>query len=196
MSTTALRRDARDNREKLKAAATDVFLDRGLGVPLDEIAHRAGVSTGTLYNRFGSREALIDAVISDLVGARLDAAISSADAAGDPWERLSTYLWELCALQAACPAASDVIALRYPDAVELAALCERARHRADAFVGEARDAGAVRADLRIDDVVVALTANAAVIASTHAAPDAWRRHLGFVLTGMRVPDAVDAPNER
>ncbi|MEU0358086.1 TetR/AcrR family transcriptional regulator [Streptomyces cyaneofuscatus] len=59
----ALRRDARDNVAKLRAAALEVFTAKGLGAPLEETAKAAGVSVGTLYNRFGPREALIDSVI-------------------------------------------------------------------------------------------------------------------------------------
>ncbi len=40
-----------------------------MDAPLEEIAATAGVSAGTLYNRFGGRDALIDAVMPDLVEA-------------------------------------------------------------------------------------------------------------------------------
>ena len=50
-----LRADARRNLDKLRAAAAEAFSERGLDMPLEEIAARAGVSIGTLYNRLGPR---------------------------------------------------------------------------------------------------------------------------------------------
>jgi AcrR family transcriptional regulator len=57
-----LRADARRNRDALLAAAAEVFARDGLDAPLCEIARRAGVGQGTLYRRFASREALIEAI--------------------------------------------------------------------------------------------------------------------------------------
>jgi len=69
MSTPArpLRRDAQRNHDLLVQAARDVFAAKGLDAPLDEIARRAGVSPGTLYHRFATREALIEAAMQEHV---------------------------------------------------------------------------------------------------------------------------------
>jgi AcrR family transcriptional regulator len=45
------------------AAADAAFADDGLGVPVDEIARRAGVGAGTLYRHFPTKEALFEAVL-------------------------------------------------------------------------------------------------------------------------------------
>jgi AcrR family transcriptional regulator len=58
-----LRADARRNRELILAAADQVFSEEGLGVPVDEIARRAGVGAGTLYRHFPTKEALFEAVL-------------------------------------------------------------------------------------------------------------------------------------
>src|SRR5262249_56303629 len=47
-----LRADARDNRRRLLEAARDVFIERGPGAPLEEIARQAGTGIATLYRRF------------------------------------------------------------------------------------------------------------------------------------------------
>jgi TetR/AcrR family transcriptional regulator, regulator of autoinduction and epiphytic fitness len=60
--------------------AKELFLERGYdGVPLDEVARRVGWARQTLYNRFGSKEALFRAVVDrhwgffgDSAAARLD----------------------------------------------------------------------------------------------------------------------------
>lgn len=57
-----LRADARRNRDALLVAAGEVFAEEGLDAPLCEIARRAGLGQGTLYRRFATREALIEAL--------------------------------------------------------------------------------------------------------------------------------------
>ena len=49
------RRDALENRARLLAAAREVFVERGLNVMLEEIAHHAGVGVATMYRNFPSR---------------------------------------------------------------------------------------------------------------------------------------------
>lgn len=61
---TPLRADAQLNKERILAAAEDVFMERGAGVSLDEVARRAGVGIGTLYRRFPTREDLLAATYS------------------------------------------------------------------------------------------------------------------------------------
>ncbi|HEY1704146.1 MAG TPA: helix-turn-helix domain-containing protein, partial [Trebonia sp.] len=58
-----LRADARRNIEKVMEAAAEAFARDGLDVPLEDIARSAGVRAGTIYNRFGGREGLLDAVV-------------------------------------------------------------------------------------------------------------------------------------
>lgn len=58
-----LRADARRNRSKILEAAEIAFAEEGVGVPVDEIARRAGVGAGTLYRNFPTKEALFQAVL-------------------------------------------------------------------------------------------------------------------------------------
>ncbi len=62
-----LRSDARRNRDALVTAARELFEERGLDAPLKEIAARAGVAIGTLYNRFPTRDDLIAAAVEDRI---------------------------------------------------------------------------------------------------------------------------------
>jgi AcrR family transcriptional regulator len=59
----AERRDARENRGRILAAAQKEFAVRGLDAEMKDIAARAGVGVGTLYRHFESREGLISALI-------------------------------------------------------------------------------------------------------------------------------------
>ncbi|MDH2903358.1 MAG: TetR/AcrR family transcriptional regulator [Actinomycetota bacterium] len=62
-----MRADAQKNHDKIVATAIEVFTEKGMDAPLDEIATRADVGPGTLYRHFPTREDLIDAVIKSWV---------------------------------------------------------------------------------------------------------------------------------
>ena len=57
-SAGSLRADARRNHEQVLTAARESFLEAGPGVPLEEVARRAGVGIATLYRRFGDKSRL------------------------------------------------------------------------------------------------------------------------------------------
>ena len=72
-----LRRDAELNRQRILAAAGELFAERGLAVTLDDIARHAGVGVGTVYRRYPDKELLIDALFEE----RLTALCEAAEAA-------------------------------------------------------------------------------------------------------------------
>ena len=51
----AERSDARLNRERILAAACEVFAEQGLDGEIREVAERAGVAVGTIYRHFENR---------------------------------------------------------------------------------------------------------------------------------------------
>ena len=67
------RADAARNRDSLLKAAKSVFAAKGEAASLEEVAREAGVGIGTLYRRFPTRDALVEAVygneVEQLVGA-------------------------------------------------------------------------------------------------------------------------------
>lgn len=73
------RKDARPS--ELTAAALDLFVEKGFAATrLDDVAARAGVSKGTLYLYFDSKEALFKAVIEEGIVPTLAAAEQRAAA--------------------------------------------------------------------------------------------------------------------
>jgi AcrR family transcriptional regulator len=63
-----LRADAVRNRDRVLRTAYETFASEGIGVPLDEIARRAGVGAGTVYRHFPTKDDLFRAVIEDRMG--------------------------------------------------------------------------------------------------------------------------------
>jgi AcrR family transcriptional regulator len=90
------RKEARP--QELTAAALALFVEKGFAATrLDEIAARAGVSKGTLYLYFDSKEALFKAVILEGVVPAIEAGEALLDAHDDPAVLLRAILlgwWE------------------------------------------------------------------------------------------------------
>lgn len=61
-NSKSLRADAKQNREQILDTAYKIFVEKGLSIPISEIAREAGVGIGTVYRHFPSKEALLDAV--------------------------------------------------------------------------------------------------------------------------------------
>jgi AcrR family transcriptional regulator len=182
-----LRRDARQNVEKLTEAAVTVFREHGFQAPLDEVARTAGVSIGTLYNRFGSREALIDAAAPAIAAERTDRLASEARGQPDPWRRFRYYVTGLLEMQAASPPVDDIMARRYPESATLSRQCDNALRHATRFIAEAKTAGSLRPDFQPADLTALFLATSGILRGCAGAPaDAWRRHLEFLLDGLRI----------
>jgi len=63
---TAERADAARNRQRILTSAAKLFSERGADcVSIDEVADAAGVGKGTVFRRFGSRAALLLAVLGE-----------------------------------------------------------------------------------------------------------------------------------
>jgi len=73
MASPKWQRRSEDRPREICAAALDVFAEKGFAAAkLDEIARLAGVSKGTLYLYFDSKEDLFRAVVRDTVAPNLD----------------------------------------------------------------------------------------------------------------------------
>ncbi|MBX8688011.1 TetR family transcriptional regulator [Mycobacterium sp. 20091114027_K0903767] len=183
---SAMRADAVRNRDRLMAAAAELFTERGVDVPLDEVARKAGVSIGTLYNHFPNRGALLDVVLSERLAA-IDRLAQQALGDVDPWRGFAGFLDSLFTMQASDRSINDAVARNPAGAVDVAGECGRAGGLLEAVVGRARDTGVLRADFGADDLATLMWAMSKVIAMADGDDAVWRRHLGFVLDGLKNP---------
>jgi len=189
----ALRVDAARNREAILEAARQVFAESGTDAALEEIARRADVGIATLYRRFPTREDLVATAFEPRLHA-YRAAAEAAVAAPDPWDGFSGFVRAACAMQAADTGFADVLALTFPATAEL----DRQLRSATAGLGDvierAKDAGALRADFALEDLVLLLMANAGVVNATKRhAPNAWKRFAAYMLDAFRAPGASSLP---
>jgi AcrR family transcriptional regulator len=156
------RADARRNRAKVLAAAQSAFAAAGTGVSLGEIARRAGVGAGTVYRHFPSKEALLEAVLSQRLERLTRLAAGYAEAA-DPGAAFFEFVTEVVV---STPANQDLCELLgsedgWPRAVLLAS-GRRSAEALAALLEAAQRAGAVRADLDVEGVQAIFTACVAI----------------------------------
>jgi AcrR family transcriptional regulator len=173
-----LRADAARNREKVLRAARDAFAESGYGVPLDEIAVRAGVGPGTVYRHFPTKEALFEAVVT----ARLQDLVTDARArvdSGDPGGAFFGFLGRIAAESAAKRDLPDAISIE-------GSLRDELNAALDVLLRRAQQAGAVRPDVRTSDLIVLLKG---LFASLAGISDPVRRDLVFAVLadGLRPP---------
>jgi AcrR family transcriptional regulator len=192
--TAPLRADAERNRQRLLAAAKDLFATRGLDVTLDEVARHAGVGTGTAYRRFPNKDALIDALMVDRIG-EIAAIATECLEEPDPWVGLTSYFDRALALQAADRGLKEVL-------FSSGRGRERSNHARRAIapvvtklVRRAKEAGMVRDDLDTSDVpLINFMLNTIVDFSRDVEPDLYKRYLAIVLDGLRPrPDLQPLP---
>lgn len=194
MSTVRpLRQDAARNRERLVVAAREVFRRRGLDAPLEEIARTAGVAIGTLYNRFPDRGELIDAALGPLAQRAVDLAEQAARAE-DPWQGFATLLADSCELSAADRGYADMYRSSIPGTPVIAAAKKRLGALKRTIMTRAQDAGVLRDDVEPGDIALITWGIVGTMDATRdSAPEAWRRHLGLVLDGLRAGAAHPLP---
>ncbi|HJP79194.1 MAG TPA: helix-turn-helix domain-containing protein [Pseudonocardiaceae bacterium] len=189
----ALRSDAVRNRALLIEAARELFAERGVDVALDEVAKRAGVSIGTLYNRFPTRAALIEAVFADRLE-KIAAFALRALANPDPWQGFAAYLTDVCELQAADRGFNEVAARGLADSPANRNLRQQVSEAMAQLIERAKQAGAMRADLAIEDLAFVIWGIAQTVERTaDVAPRLWRRHLALLLDGFRAEAAHPLP---
>jgi AcrR family transcriptional regulator len=183
---TTLRADAARNVAQIRSAAIAAFHGRGLSTPLEEIAAAAGVSKATIYNRFGGRQGLIDAVIGELVATEMYAIMEKARRVEDPWESIAGYVTDRRDLQFREPAFTDALLMTYPQSRHLVALAEAATATTGDLVRRGHDAGVLRRDFTAGDLYYADVANGLALRDLPKPPrEDYDRRTRFFLDSLR-----------
>jgi AcrR family transcriptional regulator len=192
-SRPALRVDAERNRQRLIAAAAEMFAERGLDVPIEDIARHAGVGVATLYRRFPTRADLIAGAFERKMAAYADA-VTQALANPDPWAGFCGYIERVCAMQAEDRGFANVLCMTLPEDRQFEAERGRAYENFLELVRRAQAAGGLRDDFVAEDLPVLLMANAGVVAGTAgAAPGAWRRFAAYMIQAFSARGAAPLP---
>jgi AcrR family transcriptional regulator len=188
-----LRRDAREHRDKLIAAAQAEFAADGVDASLEKIAREAGVAIGTLYRHFPTRLDLLMAAFKPRVQEFLDGA-SKAMAIADPWEGFVYYLESLFAMQAGDRGFNDFLSRRFPQSADTERIHDQMCQHIEDVLTRAQDAGQARSDITQADIVNLIWSNGRIMdATSTTAPNAWRRYLYLMLDAYRAERAHSIP---
>ena len=178
-----MRADAVRNRARIVEAAKAAFAETGLETQMEDVARRAGVGVGTLYRHFPTKDSLVRALIVDKMERMADvakAALEEEDA--DPWQAFAGVLWKGAEQQQRDRALTQVVTSQ-PQSVFRAVLEEDTQlgARMAELLERAQRAGAVRKDVRPDDIPLVMCGCAAVVQNGRD----WQRYLTFMLDGFR-----------
>jgi AcrR family transcriptional regulator len=179
-----LRRDAELNRQRITAAAREVFAERGLEATLDDVARHAGLGVGTVYRRFPNKEALVDALFEESFG-RVVALTEQAIENPDAWAGLVGLMLELAELQAGDRGLRDLMLSETYGRDRVAQMRDRIKPLMDRMVERAVGQGSVRADLCAGDIpVLQLMISATISFTEPVRPEVWRRYATILLDGV------------
>ncbi len=177
------RADAIRNREKVLAAAEEVFAEHGIEAGIPEVAERAGVGKGTVYRNFETKDELVAAILTMRMR-RLDDGIVAALESEDPGEGLRQVLHD---------AAARARDLSFPTGFYWAgknpeldqAKAGTKRHMAE-LVAAAKQQGEIREDANADEIWNLFGGICRTLTDAgEKNPKAWRRHTDLVIDAFR-----------
>ncbi len=188
-----MRADALRNRHRILESAAAALAESGPDVALEEIAARAGVGIGTLYRHFPDRSALLVAVYREGFDA-LAALGDELATADDPGSALRHFLEANLAFSRShrglaadvIRSALDDLAADRPDGPHIESPCQVLCERGAELLDRAQEAGAVRRDVDIDQVM-RLVAGIAMATDECPGPHQQSGHhlLGLVSDGLQ-----------
>ncbi|MER6831741.1 TetR/AcrR family transcriptional regulator [Streptosporangium sp. NPDC000563] len=182
-----LRADARRNRERILAAAEAVFAEKGVSASTEEVAARAGVAIGTVFKHFPTKQALLQAIMKGLLG-RLDGEMAVLADDDDPGEALFTFVARMVEQAARKRTVVGLLAETGVD-LQVASSVRMLRDGIETLLVRSQEAGTVRDDVRLDEVIALLTGICQGALHAGWDDDLRRRTLAIVFAGLRTPEA-------
>jgi AcrR family transcriptional regulator len=187
-----LRSDAQDNRERILDAARAVFAAEGLSVSMREIARRAGVGPATLYRRFPTKEMLVTEAFTDQMRA-CQAIVDEGLVDPDPWHGFGLVIEKICELHARDRGFTAAFMSTFPHAVDFAAIRAYSLNSVAELARRAKDAGRLRSDFVLDDLILILMANSGIHAASPTAQVAASRRFAALAIQAFQASPVTSP---
>ncbi len=182
MPEPSLRADARRNRARILAAAAEVFNEHGISASTEEVARRAGVAVGTVFRHFPTKDDLLAAIMKELRD-RLAAEAEALAAEGGP-TALFTFFADVVEQAADVRTVVHLLSAAGTD-VGVDHQVARFGEVLGTLLARAREAGAVRGDVQLDEVIALLTAACHGALAAGWPPDLRRRTITRLLDGLR-----------
>src|SRR3981081_4210021 len=183
------RADARRNRERVLAAAAELFAEEGCKVQIEQVAHRAGVGVGTVCRNFPTNVDLVDAVVTQGCELLLDSARAALEEP-DAGAALRRFFVRMADFQTTHRALAEEMSAAIP--ASAVPVTQPAHHAVAELMEKAQGAGAIRSDIGAGDVTMLLSAISHATALT-GDPELRDRYISIVLDGLRPHDASPLP---
>lgn len=181
-----MRHDALHNRERILAAAEEVFSEQGAAGSTREIARRAGVGIGTVFRHFPMKNELVEAVLIRHFARLTDLALSLA-AASPPGGALRPLVREMIETGPAKITLASLAGGRDEIPPGVAAASRELRAAVEEVLRCAQDAGQARRETTVDEVYLLVRGLAHASAAMPVPPDTLRRAADIVLAGLASP---------
>jgi AcrR family transcriptional regulator len=179
------RAQAARNDQLILEAARQVFI-ADPAAPVAAVAERAGVGMSALYRRYRSKEELLARLSSDGLRRYLAAVEAALADDGDPWAAFAGFLGRIA--DADTHSLTVRLAGTFTPTKDLYDDAERAQQLTAALLERTKAAGAVRADLDVNDLTFLFEQVASIRLD---GPDRTRqlrhRYLGLLLDGLHTP---------
>jgi AcrR family transcriptional regulator len=181
------RADALRNRERILAAAEEVFAARGTSVPTEEVARAAGVGNGTLFRHFPTKADLLEAVFVGRLR-RLAGEAEQLSRADDPGAALFAFFTRIVEQSRTKNAFADALVEVGVDVgTATADVGRELRGAFDLLLRRAQQAGAVRPDLGAQDLIGLVIGASRAVDHLATDPQAQRHVITVILDGLRPP---------
>jgi AcrR family transcriptional regulator len=178
-----MRHDALRNRERILAAAEEVFAEQGAAGSTHEVARRAGVGIGTVFRHFATKEDLVEAVLVRHFARMADRARALA-AASPPGGALRTLVRDMIEAGPAKITLASLAGGRDALSPGVVAASRELRAAVDAALRRAQDAGQARRETTVDEVYLLVRSLAHASAAMPEPPETLRRAADIVLAGL------------
>ncbi len=176
------RADARRNRERLIAAAREIFTEYGSGASMEAIAKQAGVGVGTLYRHFPNRFDIVEAVYETDVQ-ELSEAAQRVVAELEPWDAVVAFFDAFMRYAQTKQALLTELQLAFEKNPDLRSRArELINSSFDLVIDRAKDAGVVRHDVDGSDLTQLVSP---ICTNASVSPEQTRRLIGILLDGLK-----------
>jgi len=175
-----MRQDARENRERILAAAERVFGTQGAAGSTEEVARLAGVGIATVFRHFPTKEALIEAALVRHFTDLLDRARATA-AMPDPAAAFPALIREMIERGASKLTLASMLGDAPPTVVTVGGEVKAA---VDVLLRRAQAAGAVRPEVGVEELYLLIRSLAQTTAATPVPAAVLDRAIDVILAGF------------
>lgn len=177
-----VRADARRNRERILAAADQVFAESGPGASTEQIAAVAGTAVGTVFRHFPTKRALLQAIMKDLLRQLIgDAEAFAADE--DPATALFAFFTRTVDQAARKKTVIDLLARDGTD-VQITEAVRSLHDAVQSLLDAAQAAGGVRPTVQADEVIALLGAMCQATTRDSWSSELQHRTLAIIFEGL------------